>query len=77
MGGWHTTRWDRVTSVSGGLSDEAVWELLNVVSHLEGRLCTKMDLGFPPVMHPMLCQARVREKSLRFSPRGHRDGRIA
>jgi hypothetical protein len=48
-----------------------------VVTDLEGRLCNKMDPGFPPIIYPVLCQARIRKKLLCFSPRGHRDVRIA
>jgi hypothetical protein len=66
-----------VTHAYGGLSGQAVWELLNVVTDLEGRLCNKMDPGFPPIIYPVLCQARIRKKLLCFSPRGHRDVRIA
>jgi hypothetical protein len=66
-----------VTHAYGGLSGQAVWELLNVVTDPEGRLCNKMDPGFPPIIYPVLCQARIWKKLLCFSPRGHRDVRIA
>ena len=68
---------DPAARAYGGLPGEAVWKLLAVVTHLEGRLRHNKDLGFPTIMYSVLCQARVWEKLPRFSPRGHRDGRIA
>jgi hypothetical protein len=62
---------------SGGLSEQMVWERLHVVTDLEERLCNWMDLGFPPIIYPVLCQARVWKRLQCFSPRGHRDVRSA
>ena len=39
-----------------------------MVTDLEEHLCNKMDSGFPPIMYPVLCQARVWKKP-RASPR--------
>jgi hypothetical protein len=65
------------THPAGGLSKQAVWELSHVVTDLEERLRSEMDPGSPPIMYPVLCQARVRRRLLGLSPRGHRDVRSA